>query len=96
MTEQPVRTNGKAVASLVLGILSIAIPYIGFILGIIGIVLGNRAKRIIDKGNESGRGLAVAGFVCSIVGLCFWGFIVLLAIIGYVTFMSTTTVPGTM
>lgn len=100
MTEQqlsesrPAQTNGKSVAALVLGILSIAVPYIGFILGIIAIVLGNRARHVIDQNGESGRGLAVAGFVCGIVGLCLWGLIILLIIIGLATFMSTATIPG--
>lgn len=60
-----------AAASLVLGILSILIALFGFgslwwlapVLGIIGIVLGVQGKKDYGK-----RGLAQAGFVCSIVG----------------------------
>ncbi|HET7578045.1 MAG TPA: DUF4190 domain-containing protein [Bacillales bacterium] len=92
---RPPQTNGKAIASLVLGILSVLIPYLGVILGIIAIVFGNQAKRITDQNGEAGRGLAVAGFVCGIVGLCFWGLMVLLVIIGIVSFTHSTTVIHT-
>ena len=60
-----------AVASLVLGILSILIALFGFgslwwlgpVLGIVGIVLGVQGKKDYAR-----RGLAQAGFVCSIIG----------------------------
>lgn len=59
-----------AVASLVLGICSIVfgllglgIP-IGAICGIVGIVLGNMAK----KNPETNLSMAKAGFICSVVG----------------------------
>lgn len=58
--------NGKSIASLVLGILSILtcwLPYVGLIMGGIGIVLG-----ILGLKQENARGLAIAGLVCSIVG----------------------------
>ncbi len=62
--------NGLAVASLVLGILSILfgwIPIIGFIswvLAPIGLVLG-----LVALNTGAGRGLALAGSICSGVGL---------------------------
>lgn len=58
-----------AVASLVLGILSIIFSFfgginlIGAILGIIGIVLGTLGRK-----DESKKGLATGGMVCSIIG----------------------------
>ncbi len=63
---QPVRTNGLAVASLVLGILTLC--GIGSILAL---VFGYQAKRQIDEsgGTESGRGMAVAGIVLGWIGL---------------------------
>lgn len=79
-TPQP-KTNGMAIAALVLGILSIVIPYIGFILGIIAIILGKKSRRAINENHEGGSGLAIAGFVCGLVGLCFW-----VLIDGFVTF----------
>ena len=63
------RGYGMAVASLVLGILSILIVLFGFgsywwlapVFGIIGIILGVQGKKDHEK-----RGLAQAGFICSI------------------------------
>jgi Interferon-induced transmembrane protein. len=61
--------NGKATASLVLGILSLILP--GLPLGIIGIVLGVQARNAMPEGTPD-RGKATAGLVCSIIG-CAWG-----------------------
>ncbi len=61
------KNNGKAIASLVLGIASIVLTFfvwwLGIICGIVGIVLGAKARK------ETPSGLATGGFVCSIVGL---------------------------
>ena len=64
------RTSGKAIASLVCGILSNLMPVIGIVLGIIGIVFGVRAKKEIQHSNGTltGDGMATAGFICGIVG----------------------------
>ncbi len=72
----PQKTNGMAIASLVLGILWLY--WIGSLLALIFGVIG---KNQIDRsgGTEGGRGLAVAGIVLGIVGL---GIFVLLLIIG--------------
>ena len=65
-----VQSNGMAVASLVLGILSILfvwIPFIGlvsWILAPIGLVLG-----LVALGKPFGRGMAIAGSICSGIGL---------------------------
>ncbi|WP_445506503.1 DUF4190 domain-containing protein [Niallia sp. 03190] len=58
-TQNP--TSGKAIASLVLGILSLVIPYVGLILGIIGIVLAKKAFYEIAQLNYNGKGMAIAG-----------------------------------
>jgi len=62
-----------AVASLVLGILSYLIPYfIGLVLGIIGIVQAGKALRAIESEGEeklSGKGMAIAGRILSIIGI---------------------------
>jgi hypothetical protein len=69
MAVQSTPSNGKAVAALVLGILSIVfcwimwIDLIGIILGIIGLVLGIMAKK------EMPSGMATAGIVLGIVGI---------------------------
>jgi hypothetical protein len=67
-----------AVASLVLGIVSIvisAVPFVcigALICGIIGLLQSGKAKRAVAEFPDElgGRGLAVGGFVCSIIGIC--------------------------
>lgn len=74
-----------AVASLVLGIISIVLSFFGGlnlfggIIGIVGIVLGVLGKKDPEK-----KGLATAGLVCSIIGtiLCFILYIACVACLG--------------
>jgi hypothetical protein len=69
--EQKPKMNGKAVTSLVLGILSIPGAYIfvpGLVCGIIGIVLAVNAIKQVKESGGRGKGLAVAGLICAIVG----------------------------
>ena len=62
------KSNGFAVASLVLGIVAIVFSFIGLsipfglIIGIVGIVLGVVAKK------KNPTGMATAGLVLSIIG----------------------------
>ena len=63
------KANGKAVASLVLGILAIVSLFtgwgsiIGLVFGIVAIVLAVKAKK-----EDGASGLATAGLVCAIIG----------------------------
>ena len=64
--------KGKAIASMVLGICAVVLgccvtAWLGLILGIIAIVLG----ALVLKNKEAGRGFAIAGLVCGIVGAAF-------------------------
>ncbi|MGG2087405.1 DUF4190 domain-containing protein [Priestia aryabhattai] len=77
------QVNTNSIVSLTLGILSIFIPIIGFITGIIGIILYKKASNQIAATNQGGKGLAIAGLICSIVGLISQ----LLFILGIITFM---------
>lgn len=86
---QPAKTNGKAIAALVLGITSLIIPYIGLILGIIAIVFANQAIKMIKQTKEAGHGMAVAGLVCGIVGVAIYGLIIILFIIGFSVIASS-------
>ncbi|OUP84189.1 hypothetical protein B5F07_08620 [Lachnoclostridium sp. An169] len=80
------------VGSLVLGIISIVIGlfggglgWLGAILGIIGIILGSQGKKIPEQ-----KGLASAGFVCSIIGtvLCLLMYIACIACVGGLAALS--------
>ena len=64
----PVPGSGLAVASMVLGICSLALTYVGIFPAIVGLPLGLKAKRLLrDRGR--GTAMATAGIVCSIIGL---------------------------
>ena len=81
------QSNGLAVASLVLGILSILfvwIPFIGlvsWILAPIGLVLG-----LVALNKPFGRGMAIAGSICSAIGL--------LGCIGWVVLIGAAAAAG--
>lgn len=64
----PPRSDGKAVASLLLGVMSITC--LGVIAGLPAIVLGALARRDIDRahGRLTGSGLAAAGIVSGLFG----------------------------
>ena len=73
---EPVPGKGKAVASLVLGIISVVFAWFGYfaiisiILSIIGIALGVSAKKDMEAaGVYTARGMATAGFVLSLIAL---------------------------
>ncbi|WP_425453990.1 DUF4190 domain-containing protein [Paenibacillus flagellatus] len=87
--EQP-KTNGKSIAALVLGILSIVLPYIGLIIGIIAIVFASLSFKEIKRTGEQGRGMAIAGLVCGIIGTAIYAIIVLIVIIAAV-FLTYST-----
>jgi hypothetical protein len=63
---QPTRTNGLAIASLVLGVL-----FCTLVGGILSVILGNLALGQIDRsyGAQKGRGLAIAGIVLGWIGI---------------------------
>ena len=64
--------KGKAIASLVLGIIAVVFAWFGYgaivsiVLGIVGIILGIQAKKSMPEGQT---GMATAGLVLSIIGL---------------------------
>ncbi|MFJ5625317.1 DUF4190 domain-containing protein [Peribacillus loiseleuriae] len=80
------QTNSHSIISLIYGILSILIPFIGLILGVIGVVLSRKAVKQIEKINDSGRGLAIAGLICSIVGII----LQFLSVLSLILFYSVT------
>jgi Domain of unknown function (DUF4190) len=62
------KTNGLAIASLVLGIAQIFLCIIG---GILALVFGYIARRQIDEsgGTQGGRGMAIAGIILGWIGI---------------------------
>ncbi|RJE88513.1 DUF4190 domain-containing protein [Paenibacillus sp. 1011MAR3C5] len=85
---QPPKTNGKSIATLVLGICSIIIPYVGFLPGIVGIILGAMSLKEIKLSGDQGRGLAIGGLVCSIIGTILWGILLLIILLAFVFIAS--------
>ena len=77
-------TNNKAIVSVIFGILSIVIPFIGLILGVIGIIFSRKATIEIIQKNQNGRVLATLSMICSVIGIV----IQLLGTIGLLSFMS--------
>ena len=85
----PQKTNSKAVWSLVLGILGLVCC--GFVTGIPALILGNMAKKEIDAGNGTGRGMAQAGFILGIIAIV-WGILgLILALTGSLDFSASTS-----
>lgn len=81
----PAPTNGMAIASLVLGIVSVLIVWIpivgilGTLMALISLVLGILALR-----QSTGRGLAIGGLVCAgvsmvITAVYMFGFVAILS-----------------
>jgi len=76
-------TNGKAIASLILGIVSIVLC-LGYFAGIPAIILGRMAKGEIAQGNSTGEGLAQGGFITGIIGTVISALITLIWIVALV------------
>ncbi|MET0447502.1 MAG: DUF4190 domain-containing protein [Aeromicrobium sp.] len=84
----PPKTNGKAIASLVLGILSIVFCYLGVLIGPVAIVLSVMAGREITAqppGTAGGKGMATAGLVTGIIGTLVWGVLDALVFVSVLT-----------
>ncbi|MET0928950.1 MAG: DUF4190 domain-containing protein [Aeromicrobium sp.] len=84
----PPKTNGKAIAALVLGILSIVFCYLGVLIGPVAIVLSVMASREIaaqPPGTAGGKGMATAGLVTGIIGTLIWGVLDALVLVSVLT-----------
>lgn len=66
---ESIRINSNSLGSLVLGVLSIMIPIFGIVLGGAGIYFYVKAKKEMVMTNESGKGFALTGLICSFVGI---------------------------
>lgn len=70
------KSNGKAVASLVTGIVSIVlcwVPLIGLVCGVLGLVFYAKAKKALEAGEAlpNSKGMYTAGMITGIIGLVF-------------------------
>ncbi|MFY0781467.1 DUF4190 domain-containing protein [Peribacillus simplex] len=62
-------SNSKAIVSLIMGVLSLLIPFIGIVLGILGLIFAAKSKQEMKLTGETGNGLVTAGKVCCIIGI---------------------------
>lgn len=80
--QQNAPTSGLAIASLVLGIIGVFASWFTVMIpSILGLIFGAVALKQCKERNLNGRGLALAGFICSIVVMviCLIMFILALA-----------------
>ncbi|MFH1549949.1 MAG: DUF4190 domain-containing protein, partial [Planctomycetota bacterium] len=71
LSYRPARPAGMAVASMVLGIISIVIGWIwglGILLGGLAVIFGVVAKRKCKRGEADGGSMAVTGIVTGLTG----------------------------
>jgi len=89
------KSNGLAVASLVLGICSIVffwLSFVGLACGILAIVFGVVAKNKVKADPQvGGAGNAKAGLVTGIIGVVFW---VIMVIVVAMFFTAAVSVLG--
>jgi len=81
------KTSGMAIASMVLGIVSLAmfcVWYLAIPCAILAVVLGTVARGPITRGQATGRGMATAGIVCGVIALG----LAVLAIVGLLSFLG--------
>jgi hypothetical protein len=73
----PAKTNGLAIAAMVLGIL-----WLYWLGSILALIFGYVAKNQIDnsRGQEGGRGMAIAGIVLGWVGVAILSIIIIAAL----------------
>lgn len=84
-------TPGTAVASLILGIISLITCYFGFLFAIPGVICGHLALKTIklSGGRMEGRGLAIAGLVMSYVWLGLALILVLVFVVSAIVAINT-------
>jgi hypothetical protein len=74
------RTSGMAIAGMVLGICSMVLFWawlLGPLLSVTGIVLSAIGMSQGSKPGWTGKGMAIAGLVCSLITAAIWVFLVI-------------------
>ena len=89
--ENGAKSNGKAIASLVLGIISLVLIFTGYGT-IVGIIAGTSASSWINARKENPSGMATAGIVLSIIGLAVCAFVFVSCVIcGFAGFIAAAS-----
>ena len=91
---QPKKTDGKSVASMILGIISIVFSCsygFGLIPGIVGLILAIISRKEEAKRNETNNnGTTMAGLICSIIGIAISVIVIVLVVLLVIGIVSTT------
>lgn len=82
------KTNNKSIYSLILGITSILLPFIGLILGALGIIISCKSIKEIKNSKEKGLGFAKSGRVISVISICYQ-LLIIIALILFVNVKSS-------
>jgi hypothetical protein len=75
--------KGMAIASLILGIVSLVICFIWYVsipCGVVAIILGAISISKCNKGEAAGKGMATAGLVLGIIGVVLIGILVIIGV----------------
>lgn len=81
----PKSNNGKALTSMILGIVSIALCLYWFLAipsAIVGLILALIGKKEIAQGKGTNKGMATTGLITSIIGIVLGLILVILAFAG--------------
>jgi hypothetical protein len=87
----PNRTNGMAIASLVVSICSLTLLTCygaGAIVGLVGAILGHIARRHVRERNENGGGMALAGIICGWISVAI-GIVIVIFVVWIINQLST-------
>lgn len=95
-TIAPAKTNGLAIASLVVGILSVLLFFwFGIILGIAGCILGGLGIAKANKNPQlGGKTMAVVGLVLSIVGFILNTVMLIVVIVNVLNILNNPQIVG--
>ena len=74
-------SQGLAIASLVLGILSVVMCCYGIFLAVPAVVLGAVAIKQVNRGEAGGKGMAIAGVVLGGIDLALTALVILVALL---------------
>ncbi|MFS0559178.1 DUF4190 domain-containing protein [Terribacillus sp. 179-K 1B1 HS] len=73
--------------TLALGIVTMFVPVIGIISGILAIIFANKSLKITED-TEAIKALYLGGRVCAIIGLCYQGLITIYIIFIFIIALS--------